>query len=230
MEKITFPGPFYHMGYPSQDLLPDGGFGAILARAGVGKTAFLVQLALNKLLRDQNVLHISLSDPVDKVNLWYEEVFRNIAEKHRFTQKDRCWETILPNRFIMTFRAEGFSVPKLEERLTDLSEQGIFFPRMMAVDGLRFEETTRKTLTAFKELAAQYGLHAWFTVMTHRHEPPGPDGMPVPMLNVADLFEVVLELKPEEKAIQVKPLKGGPADGRPLRLDPATMLVKNGDG
>ena len=51
----------------TEDILPQGGFGAVLARAGVGKTALLVQLALNTMLRDKNVLHISLNDPVNKV-------------------------------------------------------------------------------------------------------------------------------------------------------------------
>jgi ATP/maltotriose-dependent transcriptional regulator MalT len=42
----------------------------VLAPAGVGKTAFLVQLALNAMLQEKNVLHISLDEPVTKVSLW----------------------------------------------------------------------------------------------------------------------------------------------------------------
>ena len=58
---------------------PAGGFGAVLAHAGVGKTALLVQLALNSMLRSRNVLHVSLNDPVNKVNLWYSELFHHLA-------------------------------------------------------------------------------------------------------------------------------------------------------
>ena len=58
----------------------------MLARAGVGKTAILVQLALNTLLKGKNVLHISLNDPVKKVGLWYKEVFRHLT-KHMMQGK-----------------------------------------------------------------------------------------------------------------------------------------------
>ena len=51
--------PLRAMGYENEDILSAGEFGAVLARAGVGKTAFLVQLSLNALLRGKNVLHIS---------------------------------------------------------------------------------------------------------------------------------------------------------------------------
>jgi hypothetical protein len=59
---------------------------------------------------------------------------------------DQLWDAILPHRFIMTFKVEGFSVPKLEERLTDLTEQGIFFPNMIILDGLPFTENVRSLL------------------------------------------------------------------------------------
>ena len=100
---------------------------AVLARAGVGKTAIMVN-SLETPLRGKNVLHISLSDPVNKVSLWYKEVFHNLADQYNAQQIDQLWESILHHRFIMTFKVEGFSVPKLEERLADLRNR-TFFPR-----------------------------------------------------------------------------------------------------
>jgi KaiC/GvpD/RAD55 family RecA-like ATPase len=71
--------PLRRMGSETDDVIPEGGFGAVLAHAGVGKTALLVQLALNAMLRDRNVLHISLNDPVGKVSLWYQELFHHLV-------------------------------------------------------------------------------------------------------------------------------------------------------
>ncbi len=71
--------PLKVMGFKTNEILPKGGCGAILARAGVGKTSFLVQLALNTMLRNENVLHISLEDHVSKISLWYQEVFNNLG-------------------------------------------------------------------------------------------------------------------------------------------------------
>ena len=228
-KDLILRNPLRLMGHEADDVLQTGQFGAVLARAGVGKTAFLVQLALNKMLRGNKVLHISLEDPVNKVNLWYQEVWRHIASEYQSPQAQQLWESLIPHRFIMTFRVEGFSVPKLEERLNDLTEQGIFTPRMLIIDGLPFDnDSADDTLEAFGRLASDRGLHAWFTMLTHRHETPGPGGIPQQLQRVDHRFNVAIQLLPREQHIEILPLKGGPTDPPQLFLDPTTMLIQPG--
>jgi len=228
-KDLILRNPLRVMGYDNDDILNAGEFGAVLARAGVGKTAFLVQLSLNALLREKNVLHISLEDPVNKVSLWYQEVFNLIAEQYKVDQISQLWESLLPHRFIMTFKVEGFSIPKLEERLSDLMEQNIFLPQMVIVDGFPFDETVSHSLTEFKNLIKSHQMPAWFTMRTHRHEDPGPDGFPMRLSQVSDLFEIAIQLLPEGKEIHVKAVKGAESfpEHLDLRLDPSTMLIKN---
>ena len=227
-KDLILRNPLRVMGYENDDILNAGEFGAVLARAGVGKTAFLVQLSLNALLRDKNVLHISLEDPVNKVSLWYQEVFNLIAQQYKVDQINQLWESLLPHRFIMTFKVEGFSIPKLEERLSDLMEQNIFLPQMVIVDGFPFDETVSHSLTEFKNLIKSHQMPAWFTMRTHRHEDPGPDGFPMRLSQVSDLFEIAIQLLPEGKEIHVKAVKGAESfpEHLDLRLDPSTMLIK----
>lgn len=225
---LMLRNPLRILGQAGGAPLPRGGFGAVLARAGVGKTAFLVQLALDSLLRGERVLHISLHDPVQKVDLWYREVLANVAARQAVRDIAPLWEAVVPNRMIMTFRVGGFSVPKLEERVTDLTDQGIFQPRMVLFDGLPFEaETTPPLMADLKALADRLGVHAWFAVRTHRHEPPAEDGLPAPLRGIGHLFEALLQLLPEADSVHVHALRGGPqgAGELPLRLDPGTMLV-----
>ena len=226
-KDIIRRNPLRLMGYENDDILKAGGFGAVLARAGVGKTAFMVQLALDKLLRDKNVLHVSLSEPVEKVCLWYEEVFKNIAFQCNIKKLDHFWEAILPNRFIMTFKVDGFSVPKLAERISDVTEQGIFMPQMVLIDGLSFELWERDTMLQLKQFAKEQNMAVWFTVRTHRDEKAGSKGLPLFLENLADLYEVIFELQPDGKEIHVKALKGGPDESlyRSLVLEPSTMLI-----
>lgn len=228
-QELILRNPLRHLGFETEDILPTGGFGAVLAHAGVGKTALLVQLALNSMLRSRNVLHVSLQDPVNKVTLWYGELFNHLAGQHEGAQTNKLWDSVLPHRFIMTFRVESFTVPKLEERLNDLTAQGIFKPEMMIVDGLHCEESNRPALVALKSLAGKNGMHAWFTVHTHRHEKPGQDGLPASFSPIADLFDLVLELQTEHADVHIKALKGAvsatPATA--LLLDPSTMLIKD---
>jgi hypothetical protein len=228
-KELILQNPLRFIGDTTEDILPEGGFGAVLARAGVGKTALLVQLALHTLLKGKYVLHISLDDPVNKISLWYKEVFRHLTQSYDAKKKSKLWEDLLPYRFIMTFKVERFSVPKLEERLTDLKEQNIFSPQMVLIDGFDFNEDARTSLSEFKSLAQNHSVHVWFSVKTHRHETHGPDGIPASLSDVSDLFDIVIQLRPEGKKIHVMTLKGGsPESDRPaLFLDPATMLVKD---
>ena len=228
-KDLIIRNPLRLMGHEADDILQPGEFGAVLARAGVGKTAFLVQLALNKMLRGRNVLHISLEDPVNKVNLWYQEVWRHIAQEYQSSQTQQLWESLIPHRFIMTFRVERFSVPKLEERLNDLTEQGIFTPQMLIIDGLPFDDdAVESTLAAFGQLASERELHAWFTMLTHRHETPGPDGIPQQLGRVDSHFNVAIQMLPQDQHIEILPLKGGPSNPPQVFLDPTTMLIQPG--
>ena len=181
------------------------------------------------MLREKKVLHISLDDPVKKVSLWYKEVFSRIATQYDIPQSGQLWDAVLPHRFIMTFRVEGFSVPKLEERLTDLIEQDIFKPDMMIIDGIPFEDSMSPDLANLKTLVNKHPMHVWFTIRTHRHEDPDPNGTPLQLIPVADLFEVAIHLLPVGKQILIKALKGAEpcADQPDLMLDPATMLIKD---
>jgi hypothetical protein len=227
-DDLITRNPLRLMGHASEELLAPGQFGAVLARAGVGKTALLVQMALNSLLQGKNVMHISLQDAVNKVSVWYKEVFSRISHQYNTLHADQLWESILPHRFIMTFQAEGFTVPRLDKRLTDLMEQGIFIPQMLLIDGLPFDGAVRGHLLELKALAETHGMHAWLAVRTHRHEEPGASGTPVQLAQVEDLFEIAIQLVPVGKQVRVR-VMGGPsaASGHPdLVLDPETMLIK----
>ena len=228
-QELILRNPLRHLGFETEDILPAGGFGAVLAQAGVGKTALLVQLALNSMLRSRNVLHVSLQDPVNKVTLWYGELFNHLASQHEGAQINKLWDSVLPHRFIMTFRVESFTVPKLEERMNDLTIQGIFKPEMMIIDGFHCDESMRPALIALKALAGKNGMHVWFTVHTHSHEKPGRDGLPASFSPVADLFDLVLELQTEHADVHIKPLRGATSNtpATDLLLDPSTMLIKD---
>lgn len=226
-KELVKKNPLRLLGHDSDDVLADGGFGVVMARAGVGKTAIGVQLAINSQLRHQNVLHIGLNDPVQKVCLWYDEVLRNLVSQYEVPQEERLWEVILPHRFIMTFKEESFSVPVLKERLTDLIEQGIFVPKMVLIDGYAFEKEMRTSLEDLKSLAKELGFHVWFTMNIHRHNIPGPDGLAPEFSAVEDIFDVAIQLIPDGKQVLVKAVKGigTVSDSRQLSLNPSTMLL-----
>ncbi len=226
--QLLLKNPLRFLENDAGNMLPTGGFGAVTARAGVGKTALLVQIALFNMLNAKKVLHISLEDPVRKVGLWYEEVFHLLSQSVDDAAMAGVWEKIVTNRFIMTFRASAFSAVTLEERLTDLIDQHIFLPDVLLIDGLPFDADNPVIFTELKALATRLKVHIWFTVRSHRHQSPGPDGMPVPLQPIADMFDIILRLDPQGAKVHVKTLmqNAGQAAAPSLVLDPATMLLK----
>ena len=116
-KELILRDPLSFLGYETDETDKKGNFGAVTSRAGVGKTAFLVQIAISSLLKEKNVLHISIQDPVDKVNLWYKELFLNLTQNYDAKESRHLWEALLTNRFIMTFETESFDFDKLFSRI-----------------------------------------------------------------------------------------------------------------
>jgi hypothetical protein len=105
-------------------------------------------------------------------------------------------------------------------------QQNIFKPNVVIIDGLKFDESGRGLLVELREMAQKYAMRIWFTVHTHRHEPPKEDGLPLSFLHVADLFDVLVLLAARGPEVYIKAL----GDNRQsqtdeLLLDPATMLI-----
>lgn len=90
------PSPLSRLGLEDADGIPEGGFGAVAAPAGVGKTALLVQLALHAMLKDEPVLHVSLQDPVQKIGLWYRSSFKTSLDTKGSREPVRCGSGFFP--------------------------------------------------------------------------------------------------------------------------------------
>src|SRR3954447_25835064 len=79
-----------------------GNVGVVAARAGVGKSAMLVQIALDDLLRDRKVLHISHEHAVDHVRAYYDEIFHEIATSRKLEAESDIARDIERNRLIFS--------------------------------------------------------------------------------------------------------------------------------
>lgn len=207
--------------------LPSGAFGAVLARAGMGKTAFLVQMAISRMLGGENVLHVSLHEPIAKVTLWYRELFDKKFSCETSQNSRMLWETLLPHRFIMTFRVDRFDIPNIEERLNDLLVQGIFSPRILLIDGWKTDRIGHSNLLELKSFAESHNLQVWLSVHIHRQDFEAGDYFPAFLKASEDLFDVILQMEDGGQQIQMNPLKdeSGILKLWLLKMDPASLLV-----
>lgn len=208
--------------------------GLVIARAGLGKTAILVQIALDSMLRGQQVLHVSIDQNIQKTKAWYDDILRDISSITKPENHASLQYEVMRNRMIMTFNESSFSRPKLEERLNDLIYQDIFRPSCLVIDGLDFANLDRQTLVDMQELQKEASLNIWFSAVSHRNDKADASkgGLPAPCHEIGDLFDTVILLQPESNGESkiilniVKDNTGCVAPGKTLSLDPTSLLVK----
>ncbi len=205
--------------------------GLVMARAGLGKTALLVQIALDAILRGKRVIHVSIGESIDKTKTWYDDILQLILQEHSVTRPHELIDMVAHHRMIMTFKVAAFTRSRLEERLNDLVLQDIFRPNCLIVDGFDFVKTTREDLEDIKNLLENMNMQAWFSAICHRDDPRvSPTGVPAPCHELDDLFDMAVLLKPQANAtIQLDIIRnyGEQVEGgKSLSLDPTTMMVK----
>jgi len=228
-EDLIKKNPLRVLNPLSVESLPDHRMGLIMARAGLGKTAILVQIAMDSMLRDQKVLHVSIGEGLEKAKAWYEDIYKYVAEGFQLENVSEIEGELMRNRMIMTFKEAVFSRPKLEERLNDLVYQNIFRPDIVVVDGFDFAEADYDSVMDLKEMMAAMNVQGWFSALRHRDDNrESAAGIPAPCHEVDGLFDTVILLQPEKESILLNIIKDeyDGAAGKILNLDPATMMVK----
>ncbi len=201
--------------------------GLVMARAGLGKTAILVQFALDCMLLGNKVLHVAIGEGVDKTRTWYDDILSLLTDG----EKLESIPEIMKNRMIMTFKESSFSKALLEERLDDLVKQNIYKPECLIIDGYDFTNNDKASLEGLRNFMNDRGLKMiWFSAVSHRDDPRvSLDGVPAPCHEVDSLFETVLLIKPVGDAMKLDILKCDSCKldpGTTLMLDPSTMLIK----
>jgi hypothetical protein len=203
--------------------------GLVMARAGLGKTAILVQFALDCMLLGNKVLHVSIGEGVDKTRTWYDDILSLLTDG----EKIESIPEVMQNRMIMTFKESSFSKALLEERLDDLVQQNIYKPECLIIDGYDFESNDKKSLEDLRDFMNERGLKMiWFSAVSHRADSRvSLDGVPAPCHEVDSLFDTVLLINPEGDAMKLDIVKCDSCSvdpGSTLMLDPSTMLIKQG--
>lgn len=208
--------------------------GLVIARAGLGKTAILVQIALDSLLNGKQVIHVSVGQSLDKTRIWYDDMFKDIAAGCKLDNPYEVYDEIMHNRMIMTFKESKLSRAKLEERMNDLVHQNVIRPSCIVVDGYDFACADQQFLADLKEMAKAMDLQVWFSAVSHRDdERMSPAGVPAPCHQVDGLFDtvIVLQAAATGECIDldiVKDTTGVSKCGKVLKLDPMTFMIKEG--
>lgn len=213
--------------------LGKGNLGVVMARAGVGKTACLVHIALDDLMRERPVLHVALEQTVDHVESWYDAIFDDLARQTGLDDIEEVRKLCASRRMIVAFTDHDLFPQRLEKAVEMFRQNLDFSPEAIVVDGYDWAThavaENAAMVGAFKAFAKMCGAELWMTAQTHREntgELPGK--VPPPCDGLESLIDVAIFLSPERDHVAVKLLVDHGAPDLPevnLRLHPDTLRI-----
>jgi KaiC/GvpD/RAD55 family RecA-like ATPase len=213
-----------------------GNLALVLARAGVGKTAFLVGIGVDALLAGQKVLHVSLESTVDKVRVWYDDVLREmLAREGKLEHRETVQLDTERRRHIHTYVDHSFSVERLRHSLELLTGVMHFVPDVILVDDIDIddEHVDPDAVAAVKAIADDLGAELWMTCHTHRDDPAQPGHLPPPADRLEHLTDLAFRLDSHDAKVRLHVLKDHKRmldEDLHILLDPQTLLLTVGLG
>jgi len=207
-----------------------GNIGVITSKRGVGKTACLVHIAIDKLFQNKPVIHLSFASKTDHIIDWYEILFQEIAEKRKLEGVQAVHDSLVRNRVIMNFNQAGVTIVQAINSITALINDGHFNAEVIVIDGYKFSSTDTSTLSTLKALRAfarEHSITIWATADTDGTF--NEKGVPTSLLPFMEEIAVLINLHNHDNHMELALIKDHDRyiveDNMHLRLEPRTMLI-----
>ena len=208
-----------------------GNIGVVLARNGVGKTGFLIGLAIDALLRERKVLYISTKESVEHITAFFEQIFHAMADELGMNEVPQRQLLMERGRHILCYNRDFFSLEKLEQSVAFLKDTTGFSPDMVIMDGTpRFEKTEAWEMEGIRKLAAGWQAEIWTSANLHREgQELDERGVPSEVARFDADLGVIIHLCPESDHIKLKITKDHQRETAAhvqMELDPTTLLLR----
>ena len=152
--------------------LGPGNLGVVMARAGVGKTAFLIQIGLDEAMRERNVLHIALGQTLEHVHSWYDALFDDLAELNALDNREQVRALVNTHRLIQAYPDSQLPHERLDEVVALYQDRLKFSPSAILIDDFDWQggEIVRHAaeLGALKIIAKRLQAELWITAQITR--------------------------------------------------------------
>ncbi len=201
-----------------------GNLGAVLAGHGVGKTSFLVGVALDELLRGGHVLHVALDQTVSHVRAYYDTVFEELAASTHLDDAAVTHTEIDRKRSIRAYPPNSFDPAKLREAVKVEAEAGAR-PGLVILEGYELDSLVRDDLLDLRALAGELDAELWISVACRDEEVAAGYEL---LSDAADLLSVILALEPGEGSVALRALKdhdNPDVSALHVSLDPRSLLL-----
>ncbi len=218
--------------------LGKGNLGVVMARAGVGKTACLIQIALDDLMRNRSVLHIALGhQTIDHVHSWYDALFDDMAQLTQLQDRSAVASEVANHRIIHAVPENRLKDDELQKILSLYHDHLQFEPDAVIVDGYDWDGSASEigeNLNALKAIATRIDAELWFSARSHRATTGSKlTEITKPCSDHVGLLDVVIALEPEEDHVSIRMLKDHDAETPndtvlQLQCDTMRLVAPNG--
>ncbi len=205
--------------------LGKGHLGLVLAGHGVGKSSFLVGVALDDLLRDQGVLHVALDQTVAHTRAYYDTVFDDFAAHGHLDDEVVVRARVDGLRRIRAYPSRGFGASKLAEAVKLEAESGCE-PHLVILEGFDIVDASAADLQELRSLAAERQFELWLSVACDQEK---IQELPAEFGKDRSSFDVILCMEPGGDRVVLRALKdhdNPDVEDLHVALDPKTHLLK----
>ena len=162
-EELTKKSPLRILEKATHGGLGKGNIAVIASKRGIGKTACLVHIATDKLMRDKHVIHVSFSSRTDHIINWYEDIFKEISLKRDLEGAMEVHDELIKNRVIMNFNQDGVTMNQVLNSVKAMIEHGQKSTDALVIDGYDFTKDCSVNIEKVKEFAKELSIEVWFT-------------------------------------------------------------------
>ena len=228
-DELTARSPLRILDRSMHGGLGTGGLGVVCAPAGVGKSAFLVDVALDELLRGREVLHFALEHATERVRSYYRQIFDEIVRAERIERPSEVWSDLERGLRIQAYQGASFGVATLERTLSLLDEHAGFLPDVVVVDGYDWARGSSREVDGIKRAIRGHGCELWMSASVEDTGDGGPFvAFPDPLPRYREVVDVLFSLCGAAGVVHVRLLKdreGVEPRALDLDLDPTTLLL-----
>ena len=206
-----------------------GNVGLVLSHPGLGKTPFLVGIALDDLMRERKVLHMDTKHSAPHVREYYEEIFRDLAITNKLEDRSTVHLMMEQNRVINSFCHGSFEMQKFERGIGYMMDHMQFKPDLIIMDGYPdLKKTNPDELAAIKALGTRIDAEVWLSGLMDV-EAPGNE-LPGHVAELSAHLDVVVAMNPTADHVRLQILKdhdNADLSDLHIELDPKTLLLIN---
>ena len=225
--ELTKKSPLRILEKATHGGLGKGNIAVIASKRGIGKTACLVHIATDKLMRDKHVIHVSYSSRTDHIINWYEDIFKEISLKRDLESAMEVHDELIKNRVIMNFNQDGVTMDQVLNSVKAMIENGQKSTDAIVIDGYDFTKDCTENITKVKQFAKDLAIEVWFTD-SYEGEVVSEGDLPQNLKCCKDDLSVIMVLKNDGDVMNLNLVKDHDNDVSnelPLVLDSKTLLI-----